>query len=70
MNILLSILLGAAALVAYSMFEKRINQRACPACGFTMAIDAVEGECPRCATSLGEEAGDESSLRPGPPVKL
>jgi rubrerythrin len=55
---LLSILLGAAALVAYSMFEKRINQRACPECGFTMAIDAIEAQCPRCDSILGEEVED------------
>jgi rubrerythrin len=58
MVMLLSILVGAAALVAYSMFEKRINQRACPECGFTMAIDAIEAQCPRCDSILGEEIED------------
>ena len=58
MLMLLSILLAAAALVAYFMFEKRINQRACPVCGFTLAIDAIESQCPSFDYILGEETED------------
>jgi len=58
MVILLAILLGAAALVAYSMIEKRINQRVCPECGYTISLDAVEEQCPRCDSILSEETED------------
>ena len=58
MVMLLSTLLAAAVLFAYFLFEKRINQRACPECGFTLAIDAIEAQCPRCDSILGEETED------------
>ena len=48
MTLLLVIILGTAVLVAYSMIEKRINQRACPECGFRLSMDAPEGDCARC----------------------
>ena len=48
MTLLLVVILGTAVLVAYSMIEKRINQRACPECGFRLSMDAPEGDCARC----------------------
>jgi rubrerythrin len=35
-------------LIAYCVAEKRINQRACPACDFTISVDAPDEQCPRC----------------------
>jgi hypothetical protein len=48
MKILLSVLFGAVVLMAYIMIEKRLNQRACPVCGFSVSADAVNESCPRC----------------------
>ena len=48
MTLLLVTTLGTALLIAYSMIEKRINQRACPECGFRLSMDAPEGDCARC----------------------
>ena len=48
MKILLSILFGAVVLMAYLIIEKRLNQRACPVCGFSVSADAVNESCPRC----------------------
>ncbi|HKP84939.1 MAG TPA: hypothetical protein VJZ26_02510 [Blastocatellia bacterium] len=62
MIILLAVLLASAALVAYSKFEKRINQRACPECGYTVSVDAVEEQCPSCDLIFGEEAEDRIGL--------
>lgn len=65
---LLSILIGAAVLVAYLVVEKRINQRACLECGFTLSVDAIEEHCPRCDAPLGEipgpRAGNKKRRRP------
>jgi rubrerythrin len=54
----MALLFGAAALVAYSMIEKRINQRACPECGYNISADAVEEQCPQCDALLGEDTQD------------
>jgi rubrerythrin len=48
MNIIIAILIGGAVLIAYLMIEKRINQRACPVCGFTMSVDSPDEHCPGC----------------------
>jgi len=48
MKLLLSILLGAVALIAYVVIEKRLNQQACPVCGFHISADAINEPCPRC----------------------
>jgi ssDNA-binding Zn-finger/Zn-ribbon topoisomerase 1 len=72
MAMLLSLLIGAGVLFAYYLVEKRINQRACPECGFTMSLDAIEEQCPNCDALLGETDGP----RPGhkkqgrPPSRL
>ena len=55
MTLLLVIILGTAVLVAYTMFEKRINQRACPECGFRLSMDAPEGDCARCNALIDRE---------------
>ncbi len=52
MKMLLSILFGAVTLTAYALVEKRINQRACPACGFQVSADSVNEPCPRCAAII------------------
>ena len=48
MKLLLGILIGAIVLIVYVMIEKRLNQRACPICGFSISADAVNEPCPRC----------------------
>ena len=62
MIMLLGILLGTAVLIAYSKFEKRINQLACPECGYNISIDAIEEQCPRCDSILSEETEDAIEL--------
>ena len=53
-TMVLSVLIAAGALIAYIMVEKRINQRACSECGFTISLDAIEEQCPNCDALLGE----------------
>lgn len=69
---LLSVMIGAGVLIAYYLIEKRINQRACTECGFTMSLDAIEEQCPNCDALLGEinssPAGKKK--RKGPPSRL
>lgn len=48
----LTILICAAVLTAYVMFEKRISQRACPECGFKASIDGLDEVCPRCGSLI------------------
>jgi len=55
-TLLLAIVICAAVLFAYSLFEKRINQRACPECGFMVSLDAPAGDCPRCAPIVDSES--------------
>jgi len=52
MKMFLSVLFGAVMLTAYALVEKRVNQRACPACGLQISADAVNEPCPRCATII------------------
>ena len=54
MFMLLGILLGAAVLIAYSKIEKRINHLACPECGYSISVDAIEEQCPSCDSILSE----------------
>ncbi|HST24278.1 MAG TPA: hypothetical protein VLR90_24460 [Blastocatellia bacterium] len=72
MAMLLSVLIGAGVLFAYYMVEKRINQKACPECGFTMSVDAVEEQCPSCDALLSEINSPRHSKkkRGGPPSRL
>jgi rubrerythrin len=58
MKILLSVLTCAAALVAYSVIEKRLNQRACSVCGFSVSADAVNQPCPRCDAPITPPESD------------
>lgn len=58
MTMFFSFLLGAAVLIAYSMIEKRINQRPCPECGYRVSVDAVNEQCPRCMAIINEVADD------------
>ena len=69
---LLSILVAAGGLIAYYLVEKRINQRACSECGYTMSLDAVEEQCPNCDALLGEVNGPRpgKKKRKGPPSRL
>jgi Zn finger protein HypA/HybF involved in hydrogenase expression len=69
MVMLLSVLIGAGVLIAYYLIEKRINQRACAECGFTMSVDAIEGQCPNCDALLIEINNPPVSKRKrkGPP---
>lgn len=56
MAMLFGFLLGAAVLLAYAMIEKRINQRPCPECGYTVSVDAISEQCPRCAALVNDVA--------------
>jgi hypothetical protein len=58
MTILIAILIGGAALIAYCMIEKRINHLACPACGFTMSVDTPDGRCPQCDAIIRQNIGE------------
>ncbi len=51
-ELLLTIIIGGAVLIAYSWIEKRINQKTCTACGFSVSREAVEEACPRCAAKF------------------
>ena len=53
---LLTVIIGGAVLIAYCWLEKRVNQRACLACGYRVSVDALEDRCPRCGT-LFETSG-------------
>ena len=50
MKILLTIIIGAALLLFYTLIEKRIAQRACLECGAKISVDDVERKCPRCGS--------------------
>jgi hypothetical protein len=54
LGIILTVLGGGSALLAYALIERRINQRACPQCGFRVSVDAAAEQCPRC----GDERAD------------
>ena len=52
MRIILAALIVSVFLVAYVIFEKRINQRACPECGFRISKDGLVEDCPRCGSLI------------------
>ena len=52
MKMLVGILIGAVVLTAYAMIEKRLNQRACPACAYRVAADDISESCPRCGAPV------------------
>ena len=52
MRIILAALVAGVVLVAYVMIERRINQRACPECGFRVSIDGLDEDCPRCGSLI------------------
>lgn len=58
MSVIIAILIGGALLIAYCKMEKRINQRACLACGYTVSIDAPDEQCPRCDAIIRRDVED------------
>jgi len=75
-GIAITVVAGGAALVAYALIERRINQRACPYCGFRVSIDALIQKCPRCGHVAELEgqladstASGEASGLPQPPAQ-
>ncbi|HWO01720.1 MAG TPA: hypothetical protein VNS63_20855 [Blastocatellia bacterium] len=74
MALFLVIVFGSAVLIAYSIIEKRINQRACPECGFKVSIDSPDGDCPSCRPVLDQEwqelARDDPFSSQHPAVRL
>jgi ribosomal protein S27AE len=57
--IILTIIVGGAVMIAYSLVEKRINQRACAECGFTIFVDALPEQCPRCGNIVTRDGGED-----------
>lgn len=55
MALLSVIVLVTAVVIAYSMIERRINQRTCPECGFRVSRDAPRDACPRCNPVFDQE---------------
>ncbi len=55
MVLLSVIVLVTAVVIAYSMFERRINHRRCPDCGFRMSKDAPGAACPHCNPVFDQE---------------
>jgi rubrerythrin len=49
---LFTVIIGVAALVAYSITEIRVNQRTCRVCGFRMSIDSPDEQCPKCGATI------------------
>ena len=45
-----AIIVGAAILIAYSLIEKRINQRVCMVCRYMVSAHAGNEMCPRCGS--------------------
>lgn len=52
MWILLAIVIGSVVLIGYVIIEKRVNQRACPGCGFGVSLDGPDEDCPRCGSLI------------------
>lgn len=52
MRIILAALVAGVVLAAYVLIERRINQRACPECGFRVSIDGLDEDCPRCGSLI------------------
>jgi hypothetical protein len=48
LGILITIAGGGSVLLAYALIERRINQRACPHCGFRVAVETLDEQCPKC----------------------
>jgi hypothetical protein len=60
-----TIVSGLATLFAYSLIERRINQRACPKCGLRVSIDSPDEGCPRCEITANQKTAAEiSELNP------
>lgn len=55
MALLAAIIVVTALVIAYSMIERRINQRTCPECGFRVSQDAPVDACPRCNPLFDQE---------------
>ena len=58
MKILLTVLLGAVALMAYVIIEKQRSQQACAVCGLRVSADVVNQPCPRCDARINPLEGD------------
>jgi Zn finger protein HypA/HybF involved in hydrogenase expression len=56
-----TILVGTVVLGSYVLFEKRINQRRCPCCGYFISIDALPEQCPRCGSIV--EESEETGIK-------
>jgi len=54
--VLLPVLLGAAGLIAWQVFKRRL--RPCPACGF---VSSGLDQCPACGTVLGTTPNDSGA---------
>jgi len=61
MWILLTILVGGAALLGYLAVDKKVNQTRCRNCGSWVSIDALTEECPRCGTIIEEDPAPDKS---------
>ena len=71
MVLFLVILIVGGALVAYTLIEKRINQKPCPACGSPISRESLAEDCPRCRSNEFPRERDQrtSDIRAGGVIK-
>jgi hypothetical protein len=46
------VMVGVAALILYSWFEKRIGQHPCLECGAKVSVDEIEEKCSNCRSYI------------------
>jgi hypothetical protein len=52
MSAIVILIVGGAALILYSWFEKRIGQHPCMECGAKVSVDNIEEKCSNCRSLI------------------
>ncbi|HWC76404.1 MAG TPA: hypothetical protein VG778_03025 [Blastocatellia bacterium] len=52
-GVILTVVVVFVVLLAYTVFEWRLNQRPCPECGFRVSVDNPNEQCPECGAAIG-----------------
>jgi hypothetical protein len=52
MSAIVILMVGAAALILYSWFEKRIGQQPCLECGAKVSVDDIGEKCSNCRSYM------------------